>query len=126
MIRIRPTRGKSFVLWWMATGAVLGSPAFAANEGFMADSPVTRFTSEQKQQQQDMLGDLLANANGGERRSWQSSDGRVGGEGGVRRTFERNGQLCKDLSVRTWFRTMKATNDYRLCKGGDGQWYPAN
>lgn len=123
MIRIRLMCGQMFVFGLLLVGAQQG---FAANEGFMADDPVARFTAAQKRQQQEMLRDLTANAGEGETRSWQSSDGRVGGEGTVRRTFERKGDSCKDMSVRTWFRTLKATNDYRVCQNKEGKWYPVN
>jgi hypothetical protein len=125
MTRIRLVSELSLALC-LAVLVLNASPVKAANQAFMADSPVTRFTSAQKKQHQEMLIDLVKNAAEGEKRNWQTDDGRTGGEGTVTRTYERNGLPCKDLSVRTWFRTMKATNDYRACQTKEGQWMPSN
>ncbi len=125
MTRIRLVSGKFSSLCTVLL-ALSASPTEAANQSFMTNSPVSRFTAEQKQQQQEMLVDLATNAAAGEKRNWQTDDGRTGSEGSVKRSFARNGLPCKDLSVRTWFRTMKAANDYRVCQNKEGQWMPAN
>jgi hypothetical protein len=125
MRRIRFVPELSFAAC-LAVLVLSASAAHAANQAFMADSPVSRFTTAQKKQHQEMLFDLAKNAAEGEKRSWQTDDGRTGSEGTVTRSYERNGQPCKDLSINTWFRTMKATNAYRVCQSKEGAWMPAN
>jgi len=96
--------------------------ASAGNARFFADMPAARFSADQKKQHRAMLLDLLNNGQDGEQKSWASDDQRVGGEATVRDTESKKGLRCREIEVRTWHISQKATNTFVACQIKDGSW----
>ncbi|WP_341678581.1 hypothetical protein [Niveibacterium sp. SC-1] len=125
--RRRMSKGRTAInaILAAAIGLVFVPPSFAGTAGntrFFADMPAARFSADQKKQHRAMLLDLLNNGHDGEQKGWASDDQRVGAEANVREAESRKGLRCREIEVRTWHISQKATNSFVACQIKDGSW----
>ena len=105
---------------------VPSTPVLAANTQFLSDTPLAKFSKADRARHMAMLQDLLSTAADGEARRWEDPDSEAGAEASARTLAARNGQPCRELTVKSWHKTLRATNSFNVCESKDGAWKLAN
>ncbi|GAA5185191.1 hypothetical protein GCM10025771_41040 [Niveibacterium umoris] len=100
--------------------------ALAFNLQFASEVPSAHFGEVDRGKHEAMLNELFDQAPDGKHLSWANADTRSGGDGVVRKTFKREGKSCREVQVKTYYRSLRATNVLRACRGEDGAWSIAN
>jgi surface antigen len=107
----------------LIVAAVLGGSgvAVAAGYGFLAESPMGKFSEDDLKLMNGAIADALAARSIGTPVRWANDGTRSSGEVTPRRAFESQGRPCRDLRIVNRHRTLEATGVYTLCRD-NGDW----
>lgn len=92
----------------------------------MADTPLVHFTSEDHRIFNAAMEDALEQGADGEVRAWSNPATSAHGEFTLVKTFERQGQKCRRMSIANKARGRSGLTEFNYCKQASGKWSLAN
>jgi len=105
-----------------AVFALVAGTAMAQDLRFLAETPYSFFTKEDKAIFSKAMDEALEKAADGESKSWSNPKTNAGGELKVLKSYEEKGLKCRTLHIANKAQGRSNAADYNFCKKATGKW----